>query len=410
MDFTLKTSVFRSAIEAAHSILPTRSSAQSGVLIIDALPDGTVWVGARTDEMTVRCRVSADRVRVPGRVVVSARRLERIAPVLTAETLQFTLNTARRGPAGGGPAGGGPAGGARVATGVTLRAGRATYVLQVLPAEEMPEEPLVTYEPEGEVAGQAFRYLVAHTAYATERDDGRPVLSAVLLSLGRTEMRLVATDGLWLATSWVPVGSRPDATAPKRASAAPPGAPLELIVPPRALTAVVKHFDPNAPIAVGHGDGRVVGFRQERLSLTVRLIDGSYPPYARALRPAPGEPATAEATRTELMAALKQMAAIAPEGNHRMRAHFDVASRFGVSAPDVGTAEVDVPLRYSGPAVTMDFDATYLLEAVERLGTEVVRLSITGPTHQVFVTPVGPVPEHGAQTLSLVMPLRPDAA
>lgn len=70
--------------------------------------------------------------------------------------------------------------------------------------------------------------------------------------------------------------------------------------------------------------------------------------------------------------------------------------------PEVGSASEGVPAKVAGEGLVFAVNASYLVDALDAVGSEDVRLELSGPMRPVVVVPVG----GGGSHRQLVMPLR----
>jgi DNA polymerase-3 subunit beta len=99
------------------------------------------------------------------------------------------------------------------------------------------------------------------------------------------------------------------------------------------------------------------------------------------------------------------MSVIASDQTHRIRLAFNAGMlKFSVQTPDLGEAQDEMAVRYTGDPLEIGFNATYLLEILRYMPTDEVRLTFKAPERAATIEPEG-WSEPGAY-LCLVMPLR----
>jgi DNA polymerase-3 subunit beta len=202
-------------------------------------------------------------------------------------------------------------------------------------------------------------------------------------------MRMVATNGHRLAKMEIPV----DAAGT---------VPSELIVPPKALEQIRRLFPADEDLEIARGDNHL-GFRSPFTAVYTRLIEGPYPNYDQVI-PRDND-RVAFADKAALTSALKRMSVIASDQTHRIRLAFNAGMlKFSVQTPDLGEAQDEMPVRYTGDPLEIGFNATYLLEILRYMPTEEVRLTFKAPERAATIEPEG-WSEPG-KYLCLVMPLR----
>ena len=109
--------------------------------------------------------------------------------------------------------------------------------------------------------------------------------------------------------------------------------------------------------------------------------------------------------RLALTAALRRMSIIASEQNHRIRLAFNAGMlKFSVQTPDLGEAQDELAIRYTGDPLDIGFNAGYLLEILRFMPTDEVKLTLKAPERAATIEPEGW--DSPAKYLCLVMPLR----
>jgi DNA polymerase-3 subunit beta len=202
-------------------------------------------------------------------------------------------------------------------------------------------------------------------------------------------MRMVATNGHRLAKMELPITSN--------------GAPSsDLIVPPKALEQIRRLFPAEEELEIARGDNHL-GFRSPFTAVFTRLIEGPYPNYEQVIPKDNDRVAIAD--KLALISALKRMSVIASDQTHRIRLSFNSAMlKFSVQTPDLGEAQDELPVRFSGDSLDIGFNATYLLEILRYIPTDEVRLTFKAPERAATIEPEGW--SDPATYLCLVMPLR----
>ena len=176
----------------------------------------------------------------------------------------------------------------------------------------------------------------------------------------------------------------------------------DLIVPPKALEQIRRLFPADEELEIARGDNHL-GFRSPLTSVFTRLIEGPYPNYEQVIPKDNDRIAVTD--KQALTSALKRMSVIASDQTHRIRLSFNAGMvKFNVQTPDLGEANDELPVRYTGDPLDIGFNASYLLEILRYMPTDEVKLSFKAPERAATVEPENW--SDPAQYLCLVMPLR----
>ncbi len=103
--------------------------------------------------------------------------------------------------------------------------------------------------------------------------------------------------------------------------------------------------------------------------------------------------------------ALRRMVIVASDQTHRIRMSLNAGSvKFSVQTPDLGEAQDELPIRYTGDPLDIGFNAAYLLEILRYMPTDEVKMTFKAPERAATIEPEGW--SDPAKYLCLVMPLR----
>ncbi len=200
---------------------------------------------------------------------------------------------------------------------------------------------------------------------------------------------MVATNGHRLAKMEMPIDS---VNAPSS----------DLIVPPKALEQIRRLFPAEEELEIARGDNHI-GFRSPFTAVFTRLIEGPYPNYEQVIPKDNDRVAIAD--KVALTSALKRMSVIASDQTHRIRLSFNSGMlKFSVQTPDLGEAQDELPIRFTGDQLDIGFNASYLLEILRYIPTDEVRLTFKAPERAATLEPEGW--KDPASYMCLVMPLR----
>jgi DNA polymerase III subunit beta len=355
-------------LAAVAASIPTRTTLPVLSNILIEVGEDSVGMSGTDLDIAVSVHVAAE-VDEPGALTVPAKKLQELARELPEHPVRIASKGDR----------------------LELTCGRATFRLNGLPRDEFPNFPSIDFVESWKLPGRVLHDLIRQTSFAVSTEESRPILNGVLWQLGDGEMRMVATNGHRLARFGVRVGSGGAARS-------------DLIVPPKALAQVERLFTAEDEVEVARSENHL-GFRKAGTQVFTRLIEGPYPNYEQVIPRDNDKYAIGD--RSLLMQALRRMAVVASDQTHRVRLGFTSNTlRLSVETPDLGEAHEELEVDYTGDALEIGFNASYLLEVLRYMPTDDVRMTFKAPERAATIEPVGADGAEAPDYFCLVMPLR----
>jgi DNA polymerase-3 subunit beta len=367
MRFTIAREKLQEGLTAVAASIPTKTTLPVLANILVETTEKGIRLSGTDLDIAVSTEVTAD-VETQGAITIPAKKLSEIARELPPAPVKIASSGEQR---------------------LTLDCGRSHFRLLGLPRDEFPSFPSIRFNESWRIRSGDLQKLIAHTAFAVSTEESRPILNGVLWELRPEFMRMVATNGHRLAKMELPMKTQSNAAG-------------DLIIPPKALEQIRRLFPADEELEIARGDNHL-GFRSPFTAVYTRLIEGPYPNYDQVI-PRDND-RVAVADKQALTSALKRMSVVASDQTHRIRLTFNTAIlRFSVQTPDLGDAQDELPVRYTGDPLDIGFNASYLLEILRYIPTDEVRLTFKAPERAATVEPEGW--SDPAKYLCLVMPLR----
>jgi len=367
MRLTISREKLQEGLNAVTASIPGKTTLPVLANILVETTDRGIKLSGTDLDIAVSTEVAAD-VETPGAVTIPAKKLSEIARELPPAPVKIAAIGEQR---------------------ITLECGRSRFKLLGLPRDEFPTFPAVKFDESWRIRSGDLQKLISHTAFAVSTEESRPILNGVLWELRPDRMSMVATNGHRLAKMDVPITSD---SAPSN----------DLIVPPKALEQVRRLFPAEEELEIGRGENHI-GFRSPFTAVYTRLIEGPYPNYEQVIPKDNDRVAIAD--KASLVSALKRMSVVASDQTHRIRLSFNAGMlKFSVQTPDLGEAQDELPIRFSGDQLDIGFNASYLLEILRYIPTDDVRITLKAPERAATLEPEGWTDP--ASYLCLVMPLR----
>jgi len=269
---------------------------------------------------------------------------------------------------------------------VELTAGTASFHLRLLDPEDFPPLPELSGETLKMPAG-ALAETVERVARAASRDEVRPILTGILVSVEGPTLTMVATDSYRLSVKRTELEG-----------AAPSG--FEANVPARAMRelarVVAAHGVEEVEIAL---PGNQIVFRAGSVTLSSRLIEGQFPSYRQLLPDAFDH--DVRLPRSDLLDVARRIRHMAQRNAPLRLAFAEGELTVAAETPEIGDASESMPCAFSGDPLEIAFNPQFFIEGVESVEGEDLVLRLTSPLRP------GLLQAAGADDFSyLVMPIR----
>lgn len=243
---------------------------------------------------------------------------------------------------------------------LSVEAGRSSFSLATLPKEDFPVMASSEYSANFSAPAPVLRRLFDKSKFAISTEETRYYLNGVYLHVsdadGGKVLRAVATDGHRLA--------RIDADLPMGAEDMP-----GVIVPRKTVGELRKLLDDDdATIAVSVSETKV-RFATPVITLTSKVIDGTFPDYTRVIPS--GNTRKLEVDATAFAQAVDRVATVSSERSRAVKLQLDEDRLvLSVNAPDAGAAEEELAVAYNDERLEIGFNAKYLLEIASQVDRE----------------------------------------
>jgi DNA polymerase-3 subunit beta len=274
---------------------------------------------------------------------------------------------------------------------LVLRSGRSRFQLQCLPESDFPDLSAGELSHRFKLGAAQLKQLIDKTQFAISTEETRYYLNGIYMHTmdvdGRSVMRVVSTDGHRLARVEIPA---PDGSADM------PG----IIIPRKAVAEIQKLIeDPTADIAIELSATKI------RLTfgdviLTTKLIDGTFPDYARVIPSGNDKFLTVD--KAPFAAAVDRVSTISSERGRAVKlAIADGKLTLSVTNPDSGSATEELDVDYDAEPIDIGFNARYLLDITAQLDNDTALLKLADSGSPTLVQD-----REGAAALYVLMPMR----
>ncbi len=246
---------------------------------------------------------------------------------------------------------------------VIILSGASRFNLQSLPAEDFPSLEAENLDHSFEVVASRLKLLLEKTRFAISTEETRYYLTGIFMHPGADDdgketLRSVATDGHRLAQSEIDL--------PEGAGGMP-----GVIIPGKTVKELHRLLD--------KGDDKVgvtlsetkIRFTVGDVTLTSKLIDGTFPDYARVIPK--NNDKLVSIGNEEFLRAVERVATLSSDKGRAIK----MTMRSGevilsVNNPDSGSAREKLETDYQGDELEIGFNARYLMDISGQLKNDMV--------------------------------------
>lgn len=271
---------------------------------------------------------------------------------------------------------------------VKVKSGKSNFRLASLSADDFPVWPGLETTEEMEIESSLLLEMIDKSIYAAGESDTRYVLNGLLFHVKPGGVLIVVgTDGHRLALS-------------EKAIASKSKEDKKMIVSRKSVAELRRFLSNEAkPVRVAVGKNHIL-FKIDDIQFLTRLIEGTYPNYEQVIPAANEKILTVD--RNLLTRSLRRVSIMSRERSNAVKVDIDSNNMvISASNPDLGEANDEISASYSGDAMTMAFNARYILDALNVMSSEKVILKLNEPLSPAMITEDG-----GEDYKCVVMPMR----
>jgi len=310
-------------------------------LCIHAEKNGEIFISSTDLELSVKCSF-AGLVEEGGTIVVPGRLFINIIKNLPNSAISLSLE----------------------GEGISISCGHALYSLKTMNADDFPSLPELKEGTLISLPAKTLSYAVSRVAKAISRDETRPVLTGILLSISGTQLTAVATDSYRLAIVETTIEDA--------------GVTCDLIVPGKIIEEVIRLVGEERVVNLTFTDSQILVEIENVIFLT-RRIEGTFPNYKQLIPSSFQTKATL--SKDEFIGAAKRVSLLA-QHNTSLRLSVDEKSKqvsLTATTQDIGTANENISADVDGLTVEIAFNHTYLLDGAITAPGDTISIEIVSP-------------------------------
>jgi DNA polymerase-3 subunit beta len=268
-----------------------------------------------------------------------------------------------------------------------LKGGKSRFTLQSLPAEDFPlvqEAP--SFGPSFSIPQKTLKELLNQVSFAMAVHDIRYYLNGILFVAEGQQLSLVATDGHRLAFASATL----DVEVPRQ----------EVILPRKTVLEMQRLLsDKEGAIEMQFASNQAK-FSFEGMEFVTKLVEGKFPDYNRVIPK--NHQNSIILGRTALLATLQRTAILTSEKFKGVRLNIDPGSlRVASSNAEQEEASDELEIDYSGDAIEIGFNVTYLIDVLTNMSQDMVQVDLADSNSSALIT----IPEN-TNFKYVVMPMR----
>lgn len=338
-------------IQLVQGVAPLEGKSTIPILsnvLIESFDDKLIMTASDL-EINLRCEIGVNVVE-PGSITLSAKRLSDIIREMPLG--EITFETKEEG------------------NKINIYTPTALFHLFGQPGEDFPQFPQLTDSQSFSLPASIFKEMIRKTVFAVSRDELRPTLQGIFLSLSEKNMEMVATDGHRLSIITQNIDTNFET-------------PIKLIIPTKAMEGLSRILEEKESVKVDI-TGREIGFTVGNIRLISRLIEGEFPNYKGFI---PAEYRTkVKVNRDDLLDACRRVSLL----NSTIIKFSISKDNFVINsiASEIGDAREELEFNMEGKDMEIGFKPGYVIDGLKNMrGDEVDITLVSSETSGVITSP-----------------------
>jgi len=374
----MKISVLQENLAHGLSIVSRAVSPRSTLPVLSniliATDEGRLRLSATNLELGITCWIGA-KIEEEGSTTVPSRTFTDLVSTMPPEQADMSLEESTQT--------------------LNVKCGSLNTDIKCIDAQEFPPMATPDLDLEIEINVEDLKEMIGQVAFAASKDEARPILTGVLVTVDGDAITMAAADGFRLSVRATALSSKVDK-------------PLKAVIPARALGELARISNDGSKVVtmtLPPGRGQVI-FRTKNVELVSQLIEGTFPDYQQII-PKNYQTRTL-LTTANFLKACKQAEIFARDGS--LIAQVNIIPGSGEMVPgeveisgrseETGYSQAVLEASVEGPDILIAFNVRYLREVLDVIKTPNVALETTKSTSPGLIRPVG---EDGF--LHVIMPM-----
>jgi DNA polymerase III subunit beta len=247
---------------------------------------------------------------------------------------------------------------------VSIRCGRSNTKMVGMARSNFPGLPVFPSAGAIKIPAAVLRSMIAKTGFAIANEESRYTLNGALMVLKPESITMVATDGHRLAHI--------ERTGEKFEGVS---GEMKTLIPKKAMDELKTLLDSDVETIDFAKDESTLFFRVGPRLLTSRQLTGQFPNYEAVLPKDITKSILVQGE--ELGAAISRVAQFADERSRAVRLRLEKNElKLSASSTETGESEDSLEVAYTSDAMSIGFNAQYLLDFIKAVGSGEVKLEL----------------------------------
>jgi DNA polymerase-3 subunit beta len=253
-----------------------------------------------------------------------------------------------------------------------LKGGKSRFTLQSMPPEDFPlVQESASFGPVFSVPQKTLKSLLGQVSFAMAVHDIRYYLNGILFVAEGKKLSLVATDGHRLAFA----SAELDVEVPKQ----------EVILPRKTVIELQRLLSDKEGAIEMQFAANQAKFSFDGMEFVTKLVEGKFPDYNRVIPRNHKNIITLG--RVPLLASLQRTAIMTSEKFKGVRLNVEPgALRVASSNAEQEEAVDELDIDYGGDTIEIGFNVTYLIDALQNMSQEMVRIELSDGNSSALIT------------------------
>lgn len=272
-----------------------------------------------------------------------------------------------------------------------IRSGQAEFTINGMDPSEYPQLPHLEEDKVLSVPCDLLKSMIRQTVFGVSTSEMRPILTGLMWSLEKGQLRFVATDSHRLASRTAMVECREDLSF------------HNVVVPGKSCNELVKILDDEQnPADIVVADNQIL-VKSKHILFYSRLLEGTYPDTTRIIPQ--GSKTEITVSTKEFLQSIERASLLSREGKSnvvKLVTLPDGSVEITSNAPEIGkVTDILMPKVMNGEELKISFNAKYMIDALRAIDSSEIKASFTGPMSPFVIRPT----DHDWM-LHLILPVR----